>query len=860
MKANSIYPETKISNLNYWKNKIPGNIQPTNLRLDFQRPVDYRDNIGVLELKLDGELSQKIIGLANSESFLIYSILMAALNICLYKYVKAPVIIAGSPALKEEQGSSAGHPPLAIISEIGDHCSFKEFLLYTRNNLVESYEKQDYTYDELIKELGLDSKTNKCPIFDIALGLKNLHHDLPALKNDISISITLEPGNLCGSISFNEDLFYKGTIRQFLLHYSQVLSMVLEKPDILIAEVSLILEEEMQDLLFTWNNTDTDYPSDKCMHQLFEDFAEKTPGDTALVYGTKKLSYKDLNNQANQLAHHLQDSGIKPNSMVGLFIERSPEMIIVLLAVLKAGGAYVPLDTSYPPERIGTMLETGNFEIILTKVSLFNQLPKNDAKVICVDYDAEKIAAEKEENCENQPTVNDLCYVIFTSGSTGVPKGAAVSHKGWTNLLHWFITEFEINPRDRNLIISSFSFDLTQRAIAMSLITGGELHLLNSSYYDPDLITKTIDQEQITLMNCAPSTFYPLIENKDQQTLKKFSSLRVLFLGGEAISASRLKNWVETEHCNARIGNVYGAAECTDVSSFYVLTHYDQYIKSSVPAGKPIFNTQVYILDEELKLVPKGFVGEICIAGIGVGKGYINDEALTTEKFVQNPFNRGTNDTLYRTGDLGRFLPDGNIEFIGRVDQQIKIRGLRIDLGDIETAIRQNQHLKEGIVIVKNFSDNDQRLIAYIVKKEETDNLSDEDIINRVREFLNEKLPGYMVPSLFYVLGELPLTPNGKIDRNALPDPESSKDEAEDSENREVELLLLKVFAETLKIKKVDIDDNFFRIGGHSLLAAQVVSSVSQSLKIELAQVDLLANPTVRGFARRIQEISTSQG
>ena len=355
-------------------------------------------------------------------------------------------------------------------------------------------------------------------------------------------------------------------------------------------------------------------------------------------------------------------------------------------------------------------------------------------------------------------------------------------------------------------------------------------------------------------MNCAPSTFYPLIESEKEDSGEKLASLRVLFLGGEPISATRLKKWAEAETCKAQVANVYGIAECTDVSSFYVLKDYDRYIKSSVLAGKPIFNTQVYILDEDLKLVPRGFVGEICIAGDGVGKGYINDEALTAEKFVPNPFNPQAAGKLYRTGDLGRYLPDGNIEYIGRADQQVKVRGFRIDLGDIETAIRQNPTIREAVVVDKALSPDQRCLIAYLVKEQGEDNLSDDEVTGRLREFLMEKLPNYMVPDLFSVLAQLPLTPNGKIDRNALPIPGVSTGAKDKADTSVIEETLIKVFADTLKVKTIGVDDNFFQVGGYSLLVTQIVSIASQTFNVELTQTDFLTNPTVRGFAQRIQD------
>jgi non-ribosomal peptide synthetase component F len=330
--------------------------------------------------------------------------------------------------------------------------------------------------------------------------------------------------------------------------------------------------------------------------------------------------------------------------------------------------------------------------------------------------------------------------------------------------MHWFATEFKIVPADKVLVVSSFSFDITQRSIVMPLITGGELHLLGSDTFDPILVCNTIAEKKITLMSCAPSMFYLLIEDADRSTLEKLHPLRVLFLGGEAIAASRLRHWAQAPECTTAVANVYGIAECTDVSSFYRLADYDRYVVSSVPIGKPIHNTQIYILDETLAPVPFGEIGEICIAGDGVGKGYINDAALTAQKFVRHPFSSDPRARLYRTGDLGRLLPDWNVEFVGRVDYQVKVQGLRIDLGGIESALRQHPMVREAVVLSGEYGSGSQRLVAYLVPQQH----SSSEMIANVRSFLRDRLPRYMVPAEFTLVTEMPLNPNGKIDRGAL--------------------------------------------------------------------------------------------
>lgn len=624
------------------------------------------------------------------------------------------------------------------------------------------------------------------------------------------------------------------------------------------ATVAAGAHEQLQQTLAEWNATQKDYPRDKCVHQLFEERAAENPNATALVHGDQQLTYKELDERANQLAWYLQKQGVGPNILVGICMERSIDMIVSLLGTLKAGGAYVPLDPAYPPKRLSSMVSDVEIKVLLTHQNLADRLPENKATMVYLDSQKESIAAESKTRPVSKATPDSLVYVIFTSGSTGKAKAAAVFHRGWTNLMHWFVTEFNVTSADRNLVVSSFSFDITQRSIAMPLIRGGELHLLASSRFDPELILTTIHKKQITLMNCAPSTFYPVIENPLLPPDEKLRSLRVLFLGGEAISASRLREWAESTDCHAEVANVYGAAECSDVSSFYRLKDYARYVTSSVPIGKPVFNTQLYLLDSNLKLVAFGEPGEICIAGDGVGKGYINDPSLTEEKFVPNPFSSEPGSLLYRTGDMGRFLTDWNLEFIGRADHQVKLRGYRIDLGDIENSLRQHALVREAVVLNKGYGPSDQRLIAYLAPKEK--GTTRERLEEELRPFLKDKLPEYMVPSEFIRVEDMPLNPNGKIDRSALLEIDTGgagvKIGAEEPRNA-IEKEVASVIAQTLKLDRVGIYDNFFNIGGNSFLLTEVLIPLCVNLQTSLSIADFLAGPTVAQIAKRIEELKS---
>lgn len=526
------------------------------------------------------------------------------------------------------------------------------------------------------------------------------------------------------------------------------------------------VQNERHRVLVEMNDTAVEYPRDKCVHELFEEQVARTPDATALVYRDQRLSYRELNRRANQLAHHLRKAGVGPDVLVGISMHRCVEMIVAILGTIKAGGAYVPLDPSYPKTRLSGMFEDVEMKVLLTKRDLLDSLPESAARTICLDRDWDVIGAESGENPLSQASPENLVYVIFTSGSTGKPKAAAVHHRGWTNLMTWFVAEFNVRQPDRVLLISSFSFDITQRSIAMPLIAGGELHLHASNYYEPSVVRQTIADQRITLLNCAPSMFYLLVENGTAATFQKLRSLRTLFLGGEAISASRLRDWVESPDCFTAVVNVYGVAECSDVSSFYRLNDFKRYAETSVPVGKPIQNSQVYILDEDLEPMPFGEAGEICLAGDGIGRGYINDPDLTAAKFVRNPFSKDPLARLYRSGDVGRFLPDGTIEYVGRVDHQVKIQGMRIDLGDVETTLRQHPAVREAVVMSKDYGPGDQRLVAFLVPRQQAS--SNEVKPRRLRTFLKDRLPKYMVPADYFVLTEMPLSPNGKIDRKAL--------------------------------------------------------------------------------------------
>ena len=587
----------------------------------------------------------------------------------------------------------------------------------------------------------------------------------------------------------------------------------------------------------------------KCVHQLFEEQVERTPDRVAVVFENQQLTYGELNRRANQLARHLQQRGVGLDTLVGIGLERSLELPVAIFGVLKAGGAYVPLDPNYPPDRIAYMLEKTRAPVLLqagASAQKFKAPP--EIKVVQLDADEGAIAAQPDHNLPQRATPENLIYVIFTSGSTGRPKGAAVRQGGFTNLLHWFVTEFGINEKDRVLLCSSISFDLTQKNLFAPLLTGGTLDLCPPGPYDANLIARLIQDHGITLINCTPSAFYPLVERDDKNYFQSLATLRLVFLGGETISIPRIRPWLSDPSCQAEIANTYGPTECTDICGFYRLTRENLNQYEFVPLGKPINNVQIVIIDDNLEMCPPGTPGELCIGGAGVGAGYINDPEMTTAKFLPNPFADVSGKYLYRTGDHVRRLPDGNIEFLGRKDHQVKIRGFRVELGEIEATLNSHPNIQIAVVIVREGPADEKFLAAYLVPRSQPAPAAAE-----LREFVAARMPDYMVPSVFVTLKSFPLNPNGKVDRKALPAPADNQAKGKTAfapPSSPAEERLAAIWSEIFGRKQTGIHDNFFDLGGHSLLAIKMVYEIKRQMKFDLPVRMLYQHSTIHELAK----------
>ncbi|MHC5933188.1 non-ribosomal peptide synthetase [Nostoc sp.] len=611
-----------------------------------------------------------------------------------------------------------------------------------------------------------------------------------------------------------------------------------------------ILKESEKHLVTEWNHTQTDYPQQACIHQLFEAQVEKTPDAVALIFNNQHLTYRDLNSRANQLAQHLQSLGIGAEILVGICIERSLEMVVALLAILKAGGAYVPLDPGYPQERLAFMLSDTQVSVLLTQKELVAKLPTHTAFLICLDADWNGIAQNKKDNLTTSVTADNLAYVMYTSGSTGTPKGVSVIHRGVVRLVKE-TNYVHLTAEEVILQLAPICFDASTFEIWGCLLNGGRLIIYPSHTPSLEELGQILQQYQVTTLWLTAGLFHLIVDEK----IDAFKSLHQLLAGGDVLSVAHVQKFFQTVE-NCQLINGYGPTENTTFTCWHTITAPLQ-LGVSIPIGRPIANTQVYILDNNLQPVTIGEAGELYIGGDGLARGYLNRPDLTAEKFISHSFDSNLATRLYKTGDLARYLPDGNIEFLGRIDNQVKIRGFRIELGEIEREIAQHPDVREIVVLARQDETGEKQLTAYIVPHRKS-----RYIYNQLRSLLQQRLPNYMVPSAFVMLESLPLTANGKVDRHKLPAPSRERPQLEQpyiSPQTDLEHLLAGILSELLKIDRVGINDNFFDLGGTSISILQVTVRVQQELGIQLPAVKLFQYSTIGSLAKYLHSNQNSQ-
>ncbi|HLO84146.1 MAG TPA: amino acid adenylation domain-containing protein, partial [Nostocaceae cyanobacterium] len=847
----------------FWQRNLQGLKTPTPLVVDKLAVQDSQEypTYPKYELSLSSKVTQALQTIAKQQSITLATLVQAAWAVLLSRYsgereVLFGVTVSGRSGdlagIEEMVGLFINTLPLRV--EVTRDKSVLEFLQTVQKKSVEL---QEYTYISLAEVQRLSDVPATIPLFESIVVFENYPVDKSLQESKYSFDVTgveaFEQTNyplavlvfakeeLSIKISYDASRFAEATIARLAGHFQTLLEAIATNPDQTVAELPLLTQVERHQLLVEWNQTTRDYPPDKCLHQLFEEQVEKTPDAIAVEFDNQQLTYHKLNERANQLAHYLQSLGVEPEVLVGVAIERSLEMAIAVLAILKAGGAYVPIDPAYPQERRDFMLADTNCRVLISQSSLRSLFPKVDHLVL-LDEQWEIIAQQPITNPSSPVQPNNLLYVIYTSGSTGRPKGITLSHQALGNLIYWHLET--MNQGVGVLQFASLSFDASFHEMFAAWCSGGTLYMIPESLrLDVEKLVYFLTEKPIQKV-ILPVALWQQIAQIYGQQAELFHHLTEVVTTGEQLQITQpiIDLHKQLNHC--RLHNHYGPSE-THVVTYYIFNDLPDIWPVYPPIGKPIANTQIYILDQYGQPVPIGVPGFLLIGGANLARGYLHRPDLTAQKFVNNPFGQGL---LYQTGDQARYLPDGNIEFIGRVDDQVKLRGFRVELGEVEAVLNKHPKISQAVVTVQGTAADEKRLVGYVVTKQ-SETITTEDL----RHFLLQMLPEYMIPSVFVTLESLPLTPNQKVDRRALPLPDLQLNQNDYVAPRHpTEEIIANIFATVLKLEQVGIYDNFFTLGGHSLLATQAISRLRSSFQVDVPLRTLFSAPTVAELAQAI--------
>ncbi|OPA72773.1 hypothetical protein BVG16_32275, partial [Paenibacillus selenitireducens] len=839
----------------YWLDEFSGEIPVLDLPTDYARKQEKSFYGAGIEIQTTEELRKNIKKLAEETGTTEYMIFLSAAMILLCKYSRQEDIVIGSPISARTHKDTEGMlgmfvNTLAMRGGLEGSKTYEAFLGEIKEKCLNAYENQEYPFEELVESVKVMRDMSRNPLFDVTFVLHNnavtdveldkvkieyIGSSCKSTKFDLSFKMIECNSNYEIGLEYCTDLYKKETVELMLSHYIVILEQIVENRSKQIKEIEVITEEERGKILGEFNDTRVEYPMDKTVIDLFEEQVMETPENIAVIYEEKKITYAELNKRSNQLARKLRKLGVKPNEFVAIISERSIEMVIGIYGIMKAGGAYVPIDPEFPEERIQYMLEDCRSKAVLVYNAEINtELP-------VIDLSDKDIYIGESTNLQKVNKSEDLVYCTYTSGTTGNPKGIPVRYRNVVNLITWYKDRFEMNERSKVMLMASLSFDLTQRNIFGPHISGGTVCSCgDTNVYDPIKIVEFVKEQGITIINCAASAFYALINAEKQNGYNGLKSLEKVYLVGEALLYAKLEDYMSSSNCKAIIVNGYGLTEDSGIASTYEVTNQavNEYI---IPIGKPLYNKQMYIV-ENGKLCGIGVKGEICICGAGVTDGYLNNVELTAEKFVPNPYGEGM---MYRTGDLGRWLPDGNIEYLGRMDEQVKIRGLRIELAEIESTLRKIENVKDCAVIAREDKNEEKAIYAYIVSEQEIS-------VSEVRDTLGKSLPSYMIPSYVGQIKKIPVTRNGKLDKRKLPVLEAGIGKGYEAPRSETEKMLCEIYQEVLNVDRVGISDGFFELGGHSLRAIRVINRIEEETGIRLGIKEIFITPTVKGLSEKI--------
>ena len=855
--------EVLTQQLAYWKAQLAGAPTVLDVPTDHPRPAVQSLRGAQEKCLFPKELRATLHAMSRAEGGTLFMTLVAAWKALLYRYTGQTHVVIGTPITHRRRVELEGLlgffvNTLVLHTHLTGRMSFRELLARVRQVTLEAFDHSDLPFEKLVEELQPARTLHYHPLFQVMFNFRSAPEEGPNFPNltveclslestaeqfDLTLSITDSADGLQGILTYNADLFEAPSVSRMLGHYRTLLDAVSASPDLSIASLPLLPPSEQHGLLVTWNETQREYPRDRCLHQLFETQAARRPEAVAVVCNGHCLTYRQLNQQANQLAHFLRTLGVGPEVYVGICVERSLAMLVGLLGILKAGGVYVPLDPTYPPERLAFILADTQTPFVLAQTHLVDRLPPTSAKVICVDGDWDSITQQSNTNPANLTTADNLAYVTYTSGSTGQPKGVCIPHRGVVRLV--MHTNY-VTLTASNIILqfAPLAFDASTFEIWGSLLHGARLVVAPPRALSVEELGQLLQDSQVTVLWLTANLFQHMVD-RQRASLRQ---LRQLLAGGDMLSAPHVRQALQEMTAGTLI-NGYGPTENTTFTCCYPVTESSQ-AGQSVPIGRPVANTQVYVLDDALQPVPVGVPGELYTGGDGLARGYFNRPELTAERFIPHPFSATPGTRLYKTGDLVRYRADGTLEFLGRLDHQVKVRGFRIEPGEIEAVLGQHPQVREAVIVAQEETPGEKRLVAYVVMHQ-----SCEQTPGELRRFLQGKLPAYMVPSAFMVLEALPLTTNGKIDRLALPIP--ARHQARDSvfiaPRMPLEEQLATLWATLLNVSPISVHDDFFALGGHSLLATQMVSRLRDAFQVELPLRCLFEAPTVAGLAEVIE-------
>jgi amino acid adenylation domain-containing protein len=866
----------------YWQARLK-DLPSTRLPADYPRPKMQSFRGASHRFELPVELCDAMRAFARAHDATPFMVAAAALHVLLVRYCGSSLVPIGTPLAgrsRQEDEGTVGYfiNPVVLCAPVQPETTFRQHLADMRAAVIGAQRFGDFPFPELVKRLQPVRDTSEMPIFQVLLNLIK-GSQVEVYKGIADVNAQVKVGSLvlqafsemqeegqfdlvvglfdAGSaipaiFNYRTDLFEAATIKRMAANFQTLLSAAVADPELRISDLPLLTDAERQQVLYGWNDTQVDFPADQCLQELFEAQVEQTPEAVAVEFAGSKLTYRDLNERANQLAHYLRGQGVEPDTLVAVCMERSLEMIVALYGVLKAGAAYVPIDPEYPQERLSFMLQDAETPVLLTQSRLVGGLPAHAGHIMCLDTEWDRIAQEDVANPTWKTEPGHLAYMIYTSGSTGKPKGAMNTHRGICNRLLWMQGQYGLTPADKVLQKTPFSFDVSVWEFFWPLLVGARLVVAQpGGHRDAAYLVKLIREAGITVLHFVPSMLRVFLE---EPGVEGCQSLQQVMCSGEALPYDLQEQFFKLSA--AQLHNLYGPTEAAVDVTHWTCRRGDE--RKIVPIGRPVANTQVYILDRHLQPVPVGVAGELHLGGVQVGRGYRNRPELTAEKFIPDPFSTIPGAKLYKTGDLCRWLPDGVVEYLGRMDFQVKIRGFRIELGEIEAILGEHPLVKNCAVIADERLPGEKRLLAYLVLAEESGSATAE-----LREYLKQKLPEYMVPAAWVTLTALPLNPNGKLDRKALPAPDLSQlAQLPDyvAPRNQTEETLARLWSEILGVERVGIHDDFFELGGHSLLVTQLTSRSRKVFGIDIPLRRVFQSPTVAQLAEYVQNaLWTSQ-